>query len=1497
MVIMRRFKTHSASSTGNPSSSSSSSSSRKSSSVSGLFKSASSPTPPTCFSTNNNAESLTTTNSCNSGTSTSYHQRSAALIRSYGRAINRSFQSGIGYMSGHGGNSNHQHHHSSESNNSLDVPESDIIGSSNLLDADISPNINNNNSSNSSGQSGGGVGGVGSLKSPLSPKVPSRFKFSKSKAKSKEDPQQNQGNIPETGSCPILISETQQTSHNNNNNVPLKRNESDKTEISKPKISTVKTKYKTTTTSLSSSSSSMTKNQSSKPMLIRQHSNENLNILLECSHQQQSSNDSSSSLMSTGHKSSDRSNKQQQQQQQSFQSHHTKKESKTFTTSGSSYNTNNSYVTNKTKKQSVGKLRKMIAMEIAIPNDIVFEEGDSNKCIDNVHFNDLFHGTLNDSSSITMPHSIRNDPRLFKDDVDIRFSRTLNSCKLPQIRYASPERLFERLTDLRFLSIDFLNTFLLTYRVFTDSITVIEALKRVHYNPDLSAMNASLHDSSGSLEEGTGNTNGNAKIDSTHLHPSQSPYHHSGIITTATSLNQAHSNTGGGVSATIIGNVNVNNVSAANEYLSTTIDYDYSRRVSNSSVLSDINDLAHRESVVSTSESTAGQQLAQVQQMFSSNAIRNNQHWRLSYRKFEEEQARERYLKRMNNRLAHGSISSTTSSNVGNNEIVANHSNNTNTSNISSHFQLPAGEPLLTPAITDPIAVPVPPPPSPEVPGYLQKSAKEASSLLADKESPNSSNDDRSPSPTQSSPSKQITAIHRSNQHLRITTNNVHQDQVSSPHSQSCDTLTNNSELSYPASPLSSATSSATLVGTDSHTCSPKPSPIQKTSPHSLPAQNSIEQNAENQDLDILSKESTELRQKIAQNTLHGQLSEGTPPPTPPIPGTPQKQQQHQHYYHQITPQPTHPASSAPPISSVGSCFVLPPKNQPPGNPKSTDSRSGSISVPPPIKSSESRSGSISHSTPSGRLSATSMNYLRVRGAGSKRGSGSSECESMASSSVTPRSSFQTDTSISTARSSFQHPESPQMSSKAGVVVISSRATSRRSSTASAASAFAAATAASSNPPEPTDPMMKQVIISRGSSRFSSAAGADLKIPNSQGAAGGSTTAAQNAQNVAANNERIAQRAKRESMISTAATMRVLNVLRHWVSKHSQDFENDQKLLQITTEFLEELIHNTNLLPAEHKAAVQLQQMIAKQTMEAKEKVDLDVLLAAPIHPSQDNIETLSALEIAEVMTYLDHNIFIRIRSEEFLGQAWMKEQKSKKAFHILLMTKHFNDISRLVASEVLRVPEIHKRVAIIEKWAAVADICRCFHNFNGVLQICAAFTNSSVYRLKRTWEKVAKTTKQTIEKLQTLVSTDGRFRNMREALHRCDPPCIPYLGMYLTDLSFIEEGTPNFTDDGLLNFSKMRMIAHVIREIRHFQQTPYKMEHNPKVTNYLLDTSRHLQDDELYQMSLTLEPRLSRFSPRVYVPNVGSAATSPSATTNQTVTNNNNNDNNTVTS
>ena len=109
---------------------------------------------------------------------------------------------------------------------------------------------------------------------------------------------------------------------------------------------------------------------------------------------------------------------------------------------------------------------------------------DISQCMDNVHFNGLFYNTMPNASSSTVPQCVKSDPNLFKDDVDIRFSKTFNTCKIPQIRYATPEKLLQRLTDLRFLNIDFLNTFLLTYRVFTDGITVLDNLKKVFFNPE-----------------------------------------------------------------------------------------------------------------------------------------------------------------------------------------------------------------------------------------------------------------------------------------------------------------------------------------------------------------------------------------------------------------------------------------------------------------------------------------------------------------------------------------------------------------------------------------------------------------------------------------------------------------------------------------------------------------------------------------------------------------------------------------------------------------------------------------------------------------------------------------------------------------------------------------------------------------------------------------------------------------------------------------------------
>lgn len=93
--------------------------------------------------------------------------------------------------------------------------------------------------------------------------------------------------------------------------------------------------------------------------------------------------------------------------------------------------------------------------------------------------------------------------------------------------------------------------------------------------------------------------------------------------------------------------------------------------------------------------------------------------------------------------------------------------------------------------------------------------------------------------------------------------------------------------------------------------------------------------------------------------------------------------------------------------------------------------------------------------------------------------------------------------------------------------------------------------------------------------------------------------------------------------------------------------------------------------------------------------------------------------------------------------------------------------VSQLVVTEIVLKTNIQERVSCIEKWTAIADILLYMHNYNGVLQVCAAFVNSSIYRLSKTWELLSKQIKNTISKLQTLVSSDGRFKNLREVLHK----------------------------------------------------------------------------------------------------------------------------------
>ena len=74
------------------------------------------------------------------------------------------------------------------------------------------------------------------------------------------------------------------------------------------------------------------------------------------------------------------------------------------------------------------------------------------------------------------------------------------------------------------------------------------------------------------------------------------------------------------------------------------------------------------------------------------------------------------------------------------------------------------------------------------------------------------------------------------------------------------------------------------------------------------------------------------------------------------------------------------------------------------------------------------------------------------------------------------------------------------------------------------------------------------------------------------------------------------------------------------------------------------------------------------------------------------------------------------------------------------LIPVKFIKISQLVVSEIVSSVTFDQRLEKLEKWITIANICRFLKNYNGVLQIMSAFATTSVFRLKKTWDKLSKT-------------------------------------------------------------------------------------------------------------------------------------------------------------
>lgn len=146
--------------------------------------------------------------------------------------------------------------------------------------------------------------------------------------------------------------------------------------------------------------------------------------------------------------------------------------------------------------------------------------------------------------------------------------------------------------------------------------------------------------------------------------------------------------------------------------------------------------------------------------------------------------------------------------------------------------------------------------------------------------------------------------------------------------------------------------------------------------------------------------------------------------------------------------------------------------------------------------------------------------------------------------------------------------------------------------------------------------------------------------------------------------------------------------------------------------------------------------------------------------------------------------------------------------------------------------------------------------NFNGVFQMVSAFHSSAVHRLQNTMNNLPSRHLSMFRKSVQFISNKENYKSHRQALAKDFSPKIPYLGMYLTDITFIDEGNPTLVD-GSVNINKLKILGKTLVELNSFRSQKYTFTPHYKIQKYLLTKPVELDDNQWFDLSRYIEPKV----------------------------------------
>lgn len=119
------------------------------------------------------------------------------------------------------------------------------------------------------------------------------------------------------------------------------------------------------------------------------------------------------------------------------------------------------------------------------------------------------------------------------------------------------------------------------------------------------------------------------------------------------------------------------------------------------------------------------------------------------------------------------------------------------------------------------------------------------------------------------------------------------------------------------------------------------------------------------------------------------------------------------------------------------------------------------------------------------------------------------------------------------------------------------------------------------------------------------------------------------------------------------------------------------------------------------------------------------------------------------------------------------------------------------------------------------------------------ALSSTVISRLHLTWAHVGR--KSILDALIKFNDPSGGFSGYRVLLNNAEGPCVPFIGMYLTDIVHISD---QFSDqDGQISFLKRQRWFEVVQVMLRAQKLAYNVAESETTMNFI---GAHLRMDSM---------------------------------------------------